>query len=181
MYNDFILYNEGLDSNRLVDWEVEDNIRFGYFTTTDDKKYLLEIGCENFDIGIYYYKFYHFDEIMNEYTPEQPTETTQRAVTLQVMSTVEYELSNFVKTEQPLCIFFAAVDKSIARKNLYDLYCRKITSEVTSYKKKAIQFNDYTLFIIYKKNSDRAVITSIISEHIKRKYNIEIILDVNTL
>jgi hypothetical protein len=142
--------NELFENKVDVQWFIKPDALYGKFSIID-KEFLIVINKEEFNsISTNFYMKY------DNYWLTDLTNINDMFITSRVLSTVRFELEEYVKLNQPDAIIFLASDDSRGRKTLYNNFCYKFQSKFNNY-----NYNKYenktekiTIFVLYNLSFD---------------------------
>lgn len=141
--------NELFENKVDVQWNNKPNTLYGKFSIIDHE-YLIVINKENFNTIST--NFYMKD---GDYWLTDLTNINDMFVISRVLSTVKYQLEEYVKLNQPDAIIFLASDKSRGRKTLYNRFCHEFQRNFNyNYNKYENNAEKITIFVLFNSSFD---------------------------
>jgi len=138
---------EDLNFSYDIEWEKDNNDYVGYFLNNEIMFQFTDIGDDS-----WFYKFFRLDPETDMYTTElNITDLYNYEKKTNILGTIKNSIIEFIKTHNPKSVCFSSIDKSKARKNIYELFCEEIKNTF-NYKYGVLNDvkNPYNhLFIIY--------------------------------
>jgi hypothetical protein len=150
----FKMISEVFKNPLPIKWVDKNNILIGLFTVNDN---IFQINCINKDNNIWKYDFYIMDNDKN-FSPEL---TKNEKDKYRVLPTVKLGMKYLIDNKKVDAIVFGEVDKSNSRKKLYVSFCNDFSKE-NNFDFYTNKQDDKQIFVIYKKNIDKNILTDTI-------------------
>lgn len=146
-------YNNPLD----IEWkqEGEDKL-FGYFEINNNN---YKIECIEWGKSIWTYKFFKYDK---DDGIKNTKLTGLKKDSFKVMPTIVKGIE-YLCTQNPKAIIYAALDDSTGRKKLYDSFSNSFSKKY-SYNYQTYLRNGYQIFILFKDDADKKYLFEIIKK-----------------
>lgn len=147
----FDIISEALKNPLDIKWVDKNNKVIGLFTVNNN---IYQINCINKENSIWKYDFYFLEK--NKLL--SPKLTGLEKDKYRILPTVKVGLEHLNSLKKPDAIVFGATDKSKGRKKIYESFCIEFakTNNFEFYTKME---NDKQIFILYKNNIDRNILT----------------------
>jgi len=159
----FKIISEAFDNPLPIRWVDKDSILIGLFTVNDN---IFQINCINKTNNIWKYDFYIMDKDKN-FSPEL---TKNEKDKYRVLPTIKSGMKYLIDNKKVNAIVFGTVDKSKSRKKLYESFCNDFSKENNFDFYTNIQ-DDKQIFVMYKKNIDKNILTDIIIKIVDEEKN----------
>jgi len=137
-----------------ITWTKSETEWTGEFSLQENI-YEIKIARPNPDFNFYYFKF----SANGQYKMiSDPTSV------FRVVPTIDRAANEFLTEVQPDAMFFFALDKSEARRMMYDRFCLNFVNMNKQYRYETREFMEYQCFILYTESCDTERLQSVIGE-----------------